>query len=641
MLKYQYALANVWWNRTGQDQPLFLTAEQMETYFDGVRTDWGDLMNFNIGDSVQTSIYIRTQGLTTNQVLDYRYVLVRELDGDQVVKTYHYFAELTQDSGSQYLARLTRDVIVDYYCLGEVRNRSYTYIMRTHLNRFIEDGSIINVNGGIDSPLYIAEDIDADAPLCISNERVNMYNASPLSSDKDLIRDVIKNITWVYVYVKPNNIVNIPSYMENNIDMGYGVLVYALYNQTGSVHNILYEYNTNFYNLLLPPQTILQQLTPYIINIRTTYCPPSSLMFANPGLDNIQNSLVIQDNVAYGVGVDTEHGFLYLSNRNVNGDLDNLTNGSGSLREKIDYINNLPSISKSYIKSPKTWSKEVKLYNGIIKAYLASGNNQGQAYNLLSLIYNQYNPTGIIWVESLVAGITRYYLGFQIVGSSPALYNANNFLTLSQNSNSLDSTIPFSENQYDTFLANNKNFYQQTNKEYEYSLAKNIADVGSNLISNPTPFGLLTGVVNTSFAVGDYAMANLQRQYQMDNLHNAPVQMHNIDGNGNILLGITSLCPRFEVWQPLQSNLDKIADRLFFYGYNYQKIGKLTDFDNTRKYFNYIECDIAGIKYNMNDKAYEILRSRLINGIRFWHTNPVEVDFNTTDNYEVWVDSLP
>lgn len=651
MLKYQYALANVWWNISGQDQPLFATPEAMQEYFDSVATPWGDLSNFSIGDSINTSIFIRVPELPLNEVLDKHYVIVREMDGDTVTKQYHYFATLSQDSGTQYFAQLTRDVVIDYYNFGEVRNRPYTYIMRTHLDRFVNEDGNLKVNGANDSPLYIAEDIETDRPLCVSNQQMNFTNSSGNNN-------LPSNSTmWVYVYVKKNAPIlpELPEYYEQTIPMGYSVLVFPIGNFWLNDNGNRMPWNA-FYFLTTLNTPLYKALIPYIFNIRVTLTPPDSGIWRAMNINNHPHTDFNVDIVnQYGVSVVTGNvidntpyqGFItYLKGTTI----ENKEQVTMTLSDNVPILSNLiGNIDMQLIKSPKSYKKEVKLYNGIISSNIASGNNKGITYNLLNLLYNKDNIFEFELYESLVAGITRYYYA---ISCETSLYNKKNVLGYNQNSNSVDTTVPYSENQYDTFLANNKNFYQATDSLYDSNLAKNILNsLGGGLTSGligmasgnvaGAAFGALT---STTLGVGnsvvDYLVSKEQRDYKMDNLRNAPPNVHNIDGNYMLIQSLTTLCPRFEIWQPMQSNLEKIADKLFFYGYNYQKIGTLSQFDTTRKYFNYIECDIAGIKYNMNDTAYRLLRDKLLNGVRFWHTNPVDVDFTTTDNYEVWVDEV-
>lgn len=636
MLKYQYCLANVWWNISGQDQPLFSTPETMQAYFDSVRTEWSTLTNFTIGDSVSTSIYIRVEGLSTNEVLDYHYLIVRELNDDnEVNKTYHYFAELSQDSGNQYLAQLTRDVMIDYYNFGEVRNRPYTYIMRTHLDRFVNEGGKLNVNGANDSPLYIAEDLETDTPLCILNKPVNFTDMSPIPNNNGS-----DNNMWVYVYMKlsgpyyENGVYQ--EYYENGVPQGYGVIVLPLGNysiQTSRANRSPW----NFTYWMTYINRVEQNFIPYILNIRVSLTPPNKGVYsaytASGNYFDAENLKMYNMNYFYSAS----GGFfycVYLTSRNAGDELDTVTDTLTNRMRGVKEIFPVEHITKDYIMSPKNYRKEVKLYNGIIKANIASGIYKGMDYNLLSLYYNADNRFTFGLYESLSAGITRYYYG---LACDTSIYNDNNIRAYNQNSVSIDTTIPYSESQLSTFLANNKNFYQQTDLEYNYSMiTKGIGNAVKGFVSGN--WG--EAISGTIGAVADNIYAKKQREYQTDNLRNAPANVHNIDGNYMLIQGLTTLCPRFEIWQPLQSNLEKIADRLFFYGYTYQKLGKLQDFDNTRKYFNYIECDIADVKYNMNDKAFTMLREKLLNGVRLWHSNPADVDFTTTDNYEQWVDNM-
>lgn len=643
MLKYQYALANVWWNKSAQDQPLFATPETLDAYFESVRTPWSELFNFQITNSMTANIMVRST-LPTNEVLDYHYLIIREMDdAGAVVKTYHYFAEISQDSGAQYLCILERDVIIDYYNLGIIRNRPYSYIKRTHLDRFVNENNSLKFNGGLDSPLYIAEDIETDTPVCNSLQVVNLYY-NKTDFDKWLYT---RRLEWVYVYLSANEqFEGVPYYHENDIAQGYMVLVFP--NLGSDVVPVLNgkPWSLNQFIIDYP------KLTPYILTIRVSCTSP---------VDTLTNNIYLSITNISGIPGVTNVTFTF-NETNLNND------GIGSIRQdgnkssyfvlyhtpsKIghleftdklsnlnDFIYQYSQLNKNKVIGPKVWYKEPKLFNGIIKMMLSSGPNKGIEYNLLSLLYVANDQTTIEINESLVAGITRYYLG---LSSEYSLYNFANYLTFSQNSISQDTTIPFSVNQYETFLANNKNFYQQAsldiNARETQQVTMGIVNMAQNTL-NADLVGFIGNTFQTGFAVDNAQIARKQTDYKMDNLRYAPPDVKNINGNYMLIMNLTTLNPRFEVWQPAQSNLEKIADYLFFNGYNFNKLGRLADYDSTRKYFNYIECDINGIKYDMNDIAYARLRDKLLAGVRLWHVNPGDVNFDETDNYEVWVDNL-
>ena len=664
-LRFDYALCNVWWNKTAQDQPLFNSVELMNTYFDSVRTPYSSKrVNFTIKDSVYNELYFRVENLTIDNVLNKKYMIIREFnDNDEIINTYHFFADIKQDSGNQYYASLERDVIIDYYFLRDLRNRPYTMLYRTHLDRFVNENNTFKINGSNDSPLYIGEELESDTPLCVLNKPINLqFTKSHDIEQETNYYNQYNNLEYIYLYFNfPENNANHKPYYEYSIDQNLTVYVFPypktyglapdnyIYNASNDTR-YLWDINSFFNNN--------KSLIPYLYNVRISPSSPFGTLETSSyvkfyryqrGLTsrtiyevngNNDNFSQIGELLTYTNGDGTDATIILRNNGEF---------GSGATEQNVnDTVSNLLSLNSfyndtidaSYIKSAKSIKKEVKLYNGIIKAKINSANNEGSEYNLLNLIYHKDDNGTYSLNESIVPGITRFYHGLICDNS---IYNDKNYNTLKQNNTSVDTTIPYSINQYDTYLAQNKNFYQQTNLQYGSQFGTSVL---SNLVTGVTAglsgnVGGAIGSITSAITSGVNTAVNFkERDYQMDNLKNAPTNVHNLDGNYLLLHRVTGLSPRIEIWQPLKSNLEKIADYLFFNGYNFNKLSKLKDYDNTRKFFNYIQCDINGINYNMNENAYILLRQKLLTGVRFWHTQPDTVDFTTTDNYEVWVDNI-
>lgn len=637
-LKYKYALANVWWNKNAQDQPLFRNIDLMNEYFENVRTPWGDLSNFVIKDSVETDTYIHVpETMSINEVLNYHYLLVQEIDEEtnEPIRILHYFAEISQDSGNQYYCMLERDVIIDYYILGEFRNRPYTMIHRTHLDRFVYENNKFKVNGSIDSPLYIKENIDTDAPLCVQRKEIS----NDLNVDNTYIN---KTRLWAYVYLNlPENNALYSPYNEDGIDQGYTLFCFPLFTKSYLKVN-----NTNY---LWDLETFLKYnntLIPYILNIRISFVNPFGNMNESNyiaysediqliGAHQIFTPLLAFSN-DYNLIQYTGDGntYYYVGIKNGgNAKYFNISNG------KVSNILDLGfNITKDDITSAKNYVKEVKLFNGIIKAKINCGTTDGNEYNLLDLIYHEDDNAYYQVIESIVPGITRCYHGIVIEDS---IYNELNFKNGNQNSTSIDTSIPYASSQYDTFLAQNKNFYQSANLARDTKMLQGtVAGITGGFLKGGIPGAIVGGLGAGALSAFNNYVDYKQQDYKMDNLKSAPTNIRNLEGNALLTTGVTGFNVRFEIWQPLQSNLEKIADYLFFNGYEYNKLGKLSDFDNTRKYFNFIQGDINGLCYNMNEKGYKLLREKLLNGIRFWHEEPCNVDFNETDNYETWIDNI-
>jgi hypothetical protein len=136
----------------------------------------------------------------------------------------------------------------------------------------------------------------------------------------------------------------------------------------------------------------------------------------------------------------------------------------------------------------------------------------------------------------------------------------------------------------------------------------------------------------------------------INNMAQSPQSLSALNSNALLIQNVDELGIFIEMQIPLSREIEIIAENLKINGYNYNKLGNVRDFDNTRSVFNYIEARIENILREYTDVetgsfktgAFEIssvilqdLRDRFANGIRFWHTD--KLDYNLP-NYERWVE---
>lgn len=198
----------------------------------------------------------------------------------------------------------------------------------------------------------------------------------------------------------------------------------------------------------------------------------------------------------------------------------------------------------------------------------------------------------------------------------------------------------------DSFLANNKNYFQIN--------ANNATARGFNAI-----LGTIGSIFNASQSIepnmiGAYVNAGLglmstgismmtdatNRELTLDNMRNAPETVSNLNSNPLLLSSIGQELGIFiELQMPLIHEQSAIVDYFDKYGYAYNRLGIVNNFIKTRKLFNYIEADINDIHIKASEDVKTMLKNMFLKGIRFWHNKNSEIEYNL-NNYELeWEDN--
>ena len=221
-----------------------------------------------------------------------------------------------------------------------------------------------------------------------------------------------------------------------------------------------------------------------------------------------------------------------------------------------------------------------------------------------------------------------------------------------------DFSLPVSNGQLESYLANNKNAYLsfQAQQDYnrnmnEVAQIQNVANtaraVGSalgetNALGLPAPNTVKAGVEVAAGAVNmittqmryQYGQALRQTQFDLslDNMRNAPRTL--VNANGNAIFGdaVSEFGMYIELYEGLDHELEVVNDMMHRDGYTYNRFGEVKDFDNIRANFNYIRAILGNISgVPMSENARRDLRDRFASGIRFWKSDNIDY---SVGNYE-------
>lgn len=240
----------------------------------------------------------------------------------------------------------------------------------------------------------------------------------------------------------------------------------------------------------------------------------------------------------------------------------------------------------------------------------------------------QKNSVVFMYTEPLVPETTKYYMR---VNAPCGLYEEgtdSNYMGLV---GSTDNSVAIVNSQYASFIANNKNFWLQSNMKIATGVLKSATNIGTNIASGKTN-AAVTGTLNAGI---DLVTSIIDRDMTVDNMKNAPEQMKNANGNIIFNIAVTDFGLYVEEFSALDGDLKSAFDFMELYGFSVNAIGNVKDYANIRKRYNYVKAQVQAISGALSNTSRADLRQRFANGIRFWNQDTPDY---SQENYENWLD---
>lgn len=282
-------------------------------------------------------------------------------------------------------------------------------------------------------------------------------------------------------------------------------------------------------------------------------------------------------------------------------------------------------------------------------------NNSNPTFNYYELLTNDTTK-----------GLLKYYPP-NTATSSTQIYSLpyrNNYDGFSFTN---DMSLPLSESQLATYLANNKNFYQAFQNQQERQLVGAQIGIAGNLVGGAAGVALagitggasaatselsgigggvsgLIGSVTNYFKIQkDQEYQRKQRDLTIDDMKSAPHILANTNGSALLASSVDDIGVYAEIYEALPHELEIANDDMFMNGFTYNINDDIFPYINDttskhiRKNFNYIQALIGNISgITISNEARDDLRQRLANGVRFWHIDNIDYEH---ENYERWLEA--
>ena len=666
MRKFQIALVNVFWSENDINTRYFESVADQTAYFEELtRGNFSPLVNFNMGNNIETAVtYVDKSNRPVSELIACNYAVVQEVEATQIegsrdyvitdiISSRYFFAYPSQDSGRQMRVTLSLDDIQTNY-IKHRNTISPCLIRRANLNRWVDNGDdTFSFNGNENSPLYIDELNSVGSKRLISRYPLVWKHIPNNETLNDWLNEYVAY--WVYIFIDKTK--NFKGYTQggsvnNNIEgilfrseiktknsvglttglkTDYGILAYPVFKKAGTI-NVIYENNT--YKLSEASETTFEANnndTSYIYTKKASLkCPFKHLFnsqFAISGttLNIYQNTTYSPDIVNPYLASDEVSCRVFFSDTNkcllspVFQEAKPLESKEIDLSEEFPLTftkSDIMNGTENSLQNPKRRSFEN--YSLTMKAFEGSTFE----YDIQKLNTNKFT---FLYDEVIQAEITKFYVRIKPSG----LYTEGtkeNFLGIV---GSTDMTFSVSNDQWQNYLANNKNFWLQSSFKL---IGDAIGTVGHSALAGSEK-GIKGGVATAGFnIVSD--MFNTIATY--DNMKEAPDSLKQSSGNLMFTSNLIELTIYIEIHKVLDCVLENKNDFNILYGFAYDRIGKVEDFDNIRHIYNYIEADVENISAPISNLEKQRLKQKL-KSVRFWKTDRIDY---SNKNYEEFLTTI-
>lgn len=645
-------LCNTQLDRNNDNVLLFNNKNDLYNYYynltDKVITDE---VNFNANDLINTSVFVRVgNNLNLFKILNYNYCIVIQNEADE--KLYYFIERSYQDSGNNIKLDLKIDVFNTYIAPLLINNNNMQGLLeKTHLDRFIKQGTNYKYNFKDTSPFFERDDLKNLSKR--ATKKFELKFKIDNKENSNFNNFITNNVAcWQYIYLSKNpnysyfnfdgtnpntqKIASMLYYMDEEgvyqsfADSNFVVLVAPIM-RTSKIISITNGTITREWNLTAL-EYFLTQNNDYanVQAIKYSLLPPFEIKDYD-GLYTIDNdgNMIINNGSS---------NFISASNNTSASIVKRIRENDVSKGFELYLDNYIDKIS--FTQNEIDEEKQPKLFNEDYATYkLFVG---GQQYEFP--ISKTSNKPSFIYREILAPDITKANICFNPTSSnypSDSVFKNISTEDFTGFNLTIDLSMWFPSNQLDNYLANNKNYLQIFNNKQ--TLAQQLFTLDSvqgtiNGTINNGIQGFATGINNALFGSGKLLITQMTERQNMEltlnNMDNAPETTSNVNSNPILIYAVSKLKLYIEKLEILPFEKQILIDNFKMFGYNYNKIEYIKDFYKTRKYYNYLQSLIYEVDAPYSEAVKDEIKNVFANGVRIWHADAWEdinnfmIDFN-------------
>lgn len=591
-------------------------------------------INVNLGNLLNTNIVVNSYNFENYCIIEFNNT-----------KYYYFVTNSNYISVNQWNLSLELDVITQFITGATSTTFEKCLVERAHCNRFVKENNKVKFKIQSDSEIIQNE---TEIQKINKDRKIVEFEFCPYPAINKWLNDNI--LCWLYVYVDykhdftcrgiaESTITPVPynkkftkyKYIVGKtiIENDYSVCCVPVYKNTNFIafSDKLYKPNNTNTGIIdyegLRDFYELNDGTQYVYNVKISKQPP--FYFGSLNQNNyeiIEGNLIVNfpcetitggyggfdlsifrvdlfgidsyDRTRYGMFTGLSQTKEYLDSETISTSFEfefNISDLKGNRNKKFE-----PKIlSHCYEYSIHDSSDGEFTYNPLL---LATSNLQFRYTEGLNLTNNNYYyrliPSGLVPDSSI-----------------------NNWEGVV---NTVDYSQTVANDNIDNFIANNKNFL----------LTKGVGMV------TPVVTSLATGGVGGAVAGIGYDVFNTTVNYL--NLKNKINSLRNTNDSVDLnLLVNTGIQLYVDINKSYDVDIDNFYNFLYNFGYKINKVCNPYDYINTRKYFNYIKCNLEFININVPLHIEDKIKNIFSEGIRLWNSYDNIYNYSK-ENYEVYLD---
>ena len=650
-MKYQIVLTSVQWDPSYQNARRFGSRTAQETYFDVANkfTATVPVRNLDYGNFTRLSIYVKTGQAGIGDIMAANYAIIKDITVANSPKYWYYFiTNATFDSADQVKLELQMDVIQCYY-IDMTFNESM--IERAHLNRWtqIQVGTT-KFSNSLSSPFYVRDELRG---LSKRIKSVTQCTTTPFTVGGTLSNWLHDNIyCWAYVYLDAGTYEfdgasfssqmlykrKVAGVRPPEFKSPYVVVCCPIFNNStanitiggkgfsqASFIDFITANQANIYNLKIT------QFTPW-----AHYNAPTAT------IDTVNNTLDITSNENVSmVGSTTYIGVVVQQNLEAQYLTKSYTLPQASITKEA-----ISTYALDLVANPKSYNTDYRE----LKVVYAGGEYSFDIQKLFGSAVTSATAINFDCFEILTPEVAPTFISVVPTALDPVYKSTtvNRIGYVAQN----DLSIPYSKNQLDVFLANNKNFFIQKEKQYTVQKLQTAISAGSNMISSTAGMisGALTGdiagavkqganaLLGTAAQLGNMALSidydKTTTKYTLDNMASGVDALANSNSNSFFTLALTDCKIILQELEALPVDLGRALEDMHENGYIYNRMGNIKSFDNIRSKWNYIKANLEIIKtpVKIPNEVRNTIKQIFANGIRFWNTDTWDFEQTNLEN---------
>ena len=637
-MKYQIALTSVIWTPDYQNVRRFGSRAAQETYFDVANkfTSAVPVRNLDYGNFLRLSVFVKTGQAGIGNIMTANYAIIKDITNANAPKYYYYFITNSSfDSVDQVKIDLEIDVIQTFYIdmtFGE------GMIERAHLNRWLSSGKL---NVGHNFNFWQRDSLQGLPKYVKSYETCSV---SPFAPTNTISAWLETNVyAWIYAFLDKGTYTNhlstystqmaystlrTSSHNEVTIDSPYVVVCCPIIGKSGKSIKV----NTKEITMANFIDFVNSNIA-HVYNIKVSQFPPFARSNAPTCVIN-GDVLEITASTLDAVGQTNQVCFVnkqYLGTQYLTKQY--------TLPQHDITKTSIDTYAKDKAANPKLFGADYRglkiVYGGneymfdiqkLADAETSLGNGK-LTFSCFELLTAEISPTFITYEPTALTSL------YGPIGS--AMVNMVGYL------NKNDFSLPYAENQLDTFLANNKNFFAQKEAMYTEQRAQRAVSGISNIISGlgGAAASGVSGDIGGAFkqgigAIGGVAVGAMQNElqiaydkantaYTLDNMQAGVDNLRNANGNAFFNFACNDMKIILQEVEGIPQDIGRAEEDMHENGYVYNRMGNVKDFDNIRSKFNYIKATIEIIKtpVKISNEVRNIVKQIFARGVRFWNTD--------------------